>query len=70
MDQEASVRCAQSDDLPGLVTEVTSFPELIVHVKSLVPVIIQENLGLAFEGPRRRGAEKPGQQCFHVDLAN
>jgi len=65
-DQEASVWWAQSDDLPGLVTEAASFPELMVHVKSLAPIIIQENLGLAPGGVTVRVAGNGSEEVFRT----
>ena len=49
-DADASVWWAESDDLPGLVTEAPSFPDLVGHIKSLAPLIIRENLGHAPDG--------------------
>ena len=43
-DAEASIWWLQSDDLPGLATEAPSLYQLIEHIKSLVPVIMRENL--------------------------
>jgi predicted RNase H-like HicB family nuclease len=49
-DANAGVWWAESDDLPGLATEAPTFPELIVHIKSLAQTIIQENLGRRADG--------------------
>jgi hypothetical protein len=46
-DADAGVWWAESDDLPGLVTEAPSLPDLVGHIKSLAPFIIRENLGRA-----------------------
>jgi Domain of unknown function (DUF1902) len=49
-DAAAEVWWAESNDLPGLATEAPSFSELIIHIRSLAPTIIQENLGRRPDG--------------------
>nr|WP_294553592.1 DUF1902 domain-containing protein [uncultured Rhodopila sp.] len=49
-DAAAEVWWAESDDLPGLVTEAPSYPELIRHIKSLAPMILLENPGREADG--------------------
>jgi hypothetical protein len=44
-DEAAGVWWADSDDIPGLVTEADTFPDLVQHVRSLAPLVIRENLG-------------------------
>lgn len=43
-DAEAKVWVAQSDDLPGLVTEAATVPELIQRVMDVAPELIEDNL--------------------------
>ena len=51
-DAEARVWWTDGDDVPGLATEAPTFPELVDHVKSLAPVLIQENMGRTTAGTR------------------
>ncbi len=44
-DEVARVWWADSDDIPGLVTEADTFPDLVQHVRSLAPLAIRENFG-------------------------
>ena len=44
-DEEARVWWADSDDLPGLVTEAPVFSDLVGYVESLAPFLIKGNLG-------------------------
>jgi predicted RNase H-like HicB family nuclease len=44
-DPEAHVWWADSEDIPGLVTEADTFSEIVQHVRSLAPLMIRENLG-------------------------
>ena len=43
-DAEAKVWVAQSADLPGLVTEANTVPELIQRVMDVAPELIEDNL--------------------------
>lgn len=43
-DADAKVWVAQSDDLPGLVTEAPSIPELIQRIMDVAPELIEDNL--------------------------
>jgi predicted RNase H-like HicB family nuclease len=42
-DEEAKVWVAESDDVPGLVTEAPSVDELIEKLKGLIPELLAEN---------------------------
>lgn len=42
-DEEANVWVAESDDVPGLVTEAPAMPELIAKLKVMVPEMLEEN---------------------------
>ena len=42
-DDEAKVWVAESDDVPGLVTEAGSIDELIAKLRILIPELLQEN---------------------------
>ena len=42
-DEEAKVWVAESDDVPGLVTEAASVDELVEKLKILVPELLAEN---------------------------
>jgi hypothetical protein len=44
-DDAARVWWADSNDIPGFVTEADTFPDLVQHVRSLAPLAIRENLG-------------------------
>ena len=48
-DEEARVWVAESDDIPGLVTEAPSVDELIEKLKMLIPELLAEN-GLPASG--------------------
>lgn len=43
-DPEAQVWWAESEDLPGLVTEAGNIPDLIQRVMEVAPELIQDNL--------------------------
>jgi predicted RNase H-like HicB family nuclease len=66
-DAAAEVWWAESDDLPGLATEAPSFSELINHIKSLAPTIIQENLGRRPDGLFVRVAGDASEETFRID---
>ena len=42
-DAEASVWVATSDDVPGLVTEAATIPELTGKLRVLIPELLEEN---------------------------
>ena len=42
-DEEAKVWVAESDDVPGLVTEASSVDGLIEKLKGLIPELLAEN---------------------------
>jgi hypothetical protein len=42
-DEEAQVWWAESEDVPGLVTEAATFDELIQNVRELTPELLQLN---------------------------
>lgn len=42
-DEEAEVWVAESDDVPGLVTEAPSIPALIQRLQVLIPELLDEN---------------------------
>ena len=42
-DHEASVWVAESDDVPGLVTEAETMEVLIVKLRSLIPELLEAN---------------------------
>ena len=42
-DEEAKVWVAESDDVPGLVTEAPSVDQLIEKLKGLIPELLAEN---------------------------
>ncbi len=42
-DDEAEVWVAESDDVPGLVTEAGSIDELISKLRILIPELLEEN---------------------------
>ena len=42
-DEEAKVWVAESDDVPGLVTEAESVDQLIEKLKVLIPELLAEN---------------------------
>ena len=42
-DAEASVWVAQSDDVPGLITESPTIEDLIVKLKLLIPELLEAN---------------------------
>jgi len=44
-DGEAKVWVAESDDVPGLVTESPTLEALIAKLHILIPELIEENLG-------------------------
>ena len=54
-DSEAGVWVAESDDIPGLVTEAESMNALVEKVRVLVPQLFELNGGL-----------EPGQKTVHV----
>jgi len=42
-DSEANVWVAESDDVPGLITEANTMEKLIDKLHSLIPELLQEN---------------------------
>jgi predicted RNase H-like HicB family nuclease len=48
-DAEASVWVAESDDVPGLITEAPTIEDLIVKLKVLIPELLEAN-GVLSEG--------------------
>lgn len=50
-DAEAGVWWAESDDVPGLVTEAATFEQLVENVRALVPDLLELNQGIAKGGP-------------------
>jgi len=54
-DSEAGVWVAESDDIPGLVTEAESMNALVEKVRVLVPQLFELNRGL-----------EPGQKTVNV----
>ena len=48
-DEEAKVWVAESDDVPGLVTEASSVDQLVEKLKTLIPELLAEN-GLPASG--------------------
>ncbi len=42
-DDEAKVWVAESDDVPGLVTEAASVDQLVDKLKTLIPELLAEN---------------------------
>ena len=42
-DEEAQVWVAESDDVPGLVTEASSLDQLVEKLKTLIPELLAEN---------------------------
>jgi predicted RNase H-like HicB family nuclease len=42
-DEEAKVWVAESDDVPGLVTEAASVDQLVDKLKTLIPELLAEN---------------------------
>lgn len=42
-DDEAKVWVAESDDVPGLVTEANTVEELVRHLAELIPELLQLN---------------------------
>ena len=42
-DDEAKVWVAESDDVPGLVTEAQSVDQLVEKLKTLIPELLAEN---------------------------
>jgi hypothetical protein len=42
-DDEAQVWVAESNDVPGLITEATSMDALILKLESLIPELLDEN---------------------------
>ena len=42
-DEEAKVWVAESDDVPGLVTEAESVDQLVEKLKTLIPELLAEN---------------------------
>jgi hypothetical protein len=65
--EAAEVWWAESDDLPGLATEAPSFSELIIHIKSLAPTIIRENLGRRPDGLSVRVAGDALEETFRIN---
>jgi predicted RNase H-like HicB family nuclease len=55
-DSDAKVYWAESDDVPGLVTESATFDQLVANVMELVPELLRLN-----DHPRARDAELPIQ---------
>jgi predicted RNase H-like HicB family nuclease len=45
-DADPKVWWAESDDLPGLVTEAPTIPELIQKVMDVAPELIEDNLDI------------------------
>ncbi len=54
-DAEAAVWVAQSDDVPGLVTEAPTLEDLLAKLRTMVPEMLELN-GVSREGgtPNRR----------------
>jgi predicted RNase H-like HicB family nuclease len=48
-DAEASVWVAESDEVPGLITEAPTIEDLIVKLKVLIPELLEAN-GVLSEG--------------------
>jgi predicted RNase H-like HicB family nuclease len=44
-DAEAQVWVAESDDVPGLITEADSVEQLIANLRVLIPELLEENDG-------------------------
>ena len=65
-DADASVWWAESDDLPGLVTEAPSFRDLVGHIKSLVPFIIRENLRCRPDGMTVHVSGTTSEETFRI----
>jgi hypothetical protein len=65
-DAEAHVWWADSDDIPGLVTEADTFSEIVQHVRSLAPLMIRENLGAARTGDVVRVTDGKTEEFFQV----
>ena len=42
-DEEASVWVAQSDDVPGLITEARTFEALLKKLRTMVPELLEPN---------------------------
>ena len=49
-DSEANVWVAESDDIPGLITEADTMEKLINKLHSLIPELLQENNILQEQG--------------------
>ncbi|MEO5367026.1 MAG: DUF1902 domain-containing protein [Magnetococcus sp. WYHC-3] len=63
-DAEAGVYVATSDDVPGLVTEAATIPELETKLKTMIPELMELN-GLVLE----RGASLPLDILAHGQCA-
>lgn len=50
-DPEADVWVAESDDVPGLVTEADTYPELFAKLQVMIPELIELNEGPNGEVP-------------------
>jgi predicted RNase H-like HicB family nuclease len=48
-DAEPKVWWAESEDLPGLVTEASTMPELIQRIMDVAPELIEDNLDTGSE---------------------
>jgi predicted RNase H-like HicB family nuclease len=60
-DDEASVWVAVSDDVPGLVAEASSIPELTKKLAILIPELLESNGAL----PEPRGHDIPIEVVAH-----
>lgn len=49
-DDDAKVWWAESDDVPGLVTEASTFDELVENVRELTPDLLELN-AVQIDGP-------------------
>ena len=49
-DAEPKVWWAESEDLPGLVTEASTIPDLIQRIMDVAPELIEDNLDIGNEG--------------------
>ncbi len=49
-DEEARVLVAESDDVPGLITEADTLDELVAKLQQLIPELLELNHG-AIESP-------------------
>jgi hypothetical protein len=65
-DDEASVWCATSDDIPGLVAEAATYDELRSILRELVPELLRLNSGIREPVPFKLITEREELVAAHA----